>query len=300
MKAIRFADYGGPEVLTLGEVDEPHAGKGQIRIKVKTAAVNPSDYKLHSGLMKAFRPIDLPSGLGAEAAGIVDEVGEGVTGVSVGDAVFGKGFHTFAEYALLYAWSRKPESMSFEEAAATGSSVEAAVRYLDLIGLKPGQTLLVSGAAGGVGSALVQLAKLRGLKVIGTATEGKHDYLRSLGATPTTYGDGLIDRVNALAPDGVDAAIDVVGSGVIDDLIAITGDATKVATTVISQVRDGVLSSFKESAQPAIAMTEAAHAFEEGKFRMRVDSTFPLADAGSATALSAGKHTTGKIVIVVD
>ena len=151
MKAVQFKEYGGPEVLEVVQVAEPHAGPGQVRIKVRAAAVNPADYKTRAGYMRDFRPLDLPSGLGAEGSGIVDEVGEGVTDVAVGDAVFGLGFQIFAEYGVLGVWARKPEKMSFEEAAAIASSAEVSTRLLNLVGAKAGQTLLVSGAAGGAG-----------------------------------------------------------------------------------------------------------------------------------------------------
>lgn len=299
MKAIQFKEYGGPEVLQLVDVEEPHAGPGQVRIAVRAAGVNPADYKLRAGYHREFRPLHLPAGIGAEASGVVDEVGEGVTGVAVGDAVFGKGPNAFAEFAVLSAWARKPEKMSFEEAAATGSSAETAIRILNEVGIKAGETLLVSGAAGGVGSAVVQLARRRGITVIGTATEPKHDYLRSLGAIPTTYGPGLVERVKALAPNGVQAAFDIVGSGVIPELIELTGNPSKVLTILLSEAKHGTLSSFAEQKDPGKAMVEAAKAFEEGKFRMRVDRTFPLAKAGEATAVSSERRTMGKLVLVV-
>ena len=295
MKAVQFEEHGGPEVVQILEVEEPHAGPGQVRIKVRAAAVNPADYKTRAGVRK----VDLPSGLGFEASGVVDEVGEGVSDVTVGDPVFGKGPNTFAEYALLHAWARKPEAMSFEEAAATGSAAETAIRILDLVGVKRGQTLLVSGAAGGVGTAVVQLARRRGITVIGTATEGKHGYLRSIGAIPTTYGPGLVERVRALAPEGVDAAFDLIGSGVIPELVELTGDPKKVLTILLSQADKGTLSTYEEQENPGQAMAEAAKAFEEGAFRMRLDRTFPFDQVGEATRVVSEGRTMGKLVVLV-
>ena len=299
MKAVQFKEYGGPEVLQVVDIEAPHAGPGEVRIKVRAAGVNQPDWKIRKGTRREMFPRDLPSGVGFEASGVVDEIGEGVTGVAVGDAVFGKGPATFAEYAVLSAWAHKPEKMSFEEASAISSSGETAIRILDLAAAKAGQTLLVSGAAGASGTAVVQLAKRRGLTVIGTASEGKHDYLRSLGAIPTTYGPGLVERVRALAPNGVDLAFDMVGSGVIAELIELTGDPKKVVTIVFSQVDKGILSSFKVLDRPETALAELARAFEEGAFRMRVDKTFPLEKTAEAQILSEEGHVTGKLVVVI-
>ena len=299
MKAVQFRAYGGPEVLRVVEVEAPHAGPGEVRIAVRAAGVNPPDWKIRAGLRQQAFPRTLPTGVGFEASGVVDEIGDGVVGVKVGDAVFGKGTETFAEHAVLQAWARKPDAMSFEEAAAISSSGETALRILDLVGAKPGQTALVSGAAGGSGSAVVQLARRRGLTVIGTASEAKRDYLRSIGAIPTTYGMGLVERVRALAPRGVDVAFDIVGSGVISELIELTGDPSKVVTIVFAEADKGVLSSFTVQDHPERALAELARAFEEGAFRMRVDRTFPLERTDEAQVLSEAGHTTGKLVVVV-
>ena len=205
MKAVQFSEYGGPEVLHVSDVEEPHAGAGQIRVAVRGAGVNPVDWKVRSGAMQQFMPIDLPSIPGSDVAGVVDEVGDGVTDVSVGDEVFGFAVGgAAAEEAVLEHYAKKPAGMSWAEAAGLPVAVETAVRTLDLLGLEPGQTILVNGAAGGVGSAAVQFARARGARVIGTASEGNHEFLRTLGAEPTTYGDGMVDRVRALAPEGVD------------------------------------------------------------------------------------------------
>ena len=298
MKAVRFSEYGGPEVLRVVEVEPPHAGPGEVRIAVRAAGVNPPDWKIRAGLRQQAFPRTLPTGVGFEASGVVDEVGEGVVGVEIGDAVFGKGSDTFAEYAVLTAWARKPQAMTFEEAAAISSSGETALRILDLVGAKAGQTALVSGAAGGSGSAVVQLARRRGLTVIGTASEAKHEYLRSLGALPTTYEAGLVERVRALAPQGIDVAFDIVGSGVIAELVALTGDPSRVVTIVFAEADKGVLSSFTVQDHPEKALAELARAYEEGAFRMRVDKTFALEDTGQAQVLSEAGRTTGKLVVV--
>ncbi|MDH6268147.1 NADPH:quinone reductase-like Zn-dependent oxidoreductase [Rhizobium sp. SG_E_25_P2] len=196
--------------MQIVDIAAPHAGAGQIRIAVRAAGVNPLDWKLRSGIYRDFMPIDLPSGVGAEAVGIVDEVGDGVSNVAVGNRVFGITVRrtAMAQHAVLTSWAHIPDGMSFEVAGGLAIVSETATRILDLVGSKAGETLVVVGASGGVGSAVVQVARQRGVKVIGAASEAKHDYLRKLGAVPTTYGHGLPARVRALAPQGVDAALD--------------------------------------------------------------------------------------------
>jgi hypothetical protein len=148
MKAVQFAEYGGPEVLQIAEVEEPHAGPGQLRIAVRAAGVNGIDWKIRAGYMGGGTPLSRPSGTGTDAAGVVDEVGDGVSDVAVGDEGFGSGSATFAEYAVLSSWAKKPAGLSFEEAAGYPIPVETAIRILDQVGVRPGETLLVSGASG--------------------------------------------------------------------------------------------------------------------------------------------------------
>ena len=299
MKAVQFGEYGGPEVLQLVEADEPHAGAGQVRIAVRAAGVNGIDWKIRAGYMRETMPLDLPSGTGTDAAGVVDEVGEGVSDVAVGDAVFGTGSGTFAEYAMLSSWAAKPAELSSEEAAGYPVPAETATRILDQVGVQPGQTLLVSGAAGGVGSATVQVARRRGISVIGTASERNQDYLRSLGAVPTTYGDGLVDRVRALSPGGIDAALDIAGSGVILELIELTGEPSKVLSIAdFSAPEHGAqVSTAPENAANALA--QAARLFTEGAFRLPVEKTFSLEEAAQAQEASAAGHVAGRFVVTV-
>ncbi len=213
MKAARFSRFGGPEVLEIVDLPDPHPGQGVVRIAGRAAGVNASDWKKRRGLMDR----DLPQTLGHEgAAGVVDELGEGVADVAVGDRVFGLATEgaAQAELTVLSYFAPIPPSLDFAGAAALPAAVETATRALDQLGVGSGSTLLVNGASGSVGSAAVQLAVVRGARVIGTAGPANHDYLRSLGAEPVAYGEGLVDRVRALAPDGVDTALDVAGSGV--------------------------------------------------------------------------------------
>lgn len=208
MRAVTFAEYGDPSVLQVTEVPEPHAGPGQVRVAVRAAGVNPWDWKVRAGYMKDVVPTALPAIPSLEAAGVVDEVGDGVEGVAVGDEVFGFAAAAAAEFAVMEHFAPKPAGLSWEEAGGLAVMAETAVRALEIIAPAPGQTLLIEGAAGGVGSAAAQFAIADGVTVIGTAGESNHAYLRSLGVLPTTYGPGLAERVAALAPKGVDVALD--------------------------------------------------------------------------------------------
>ena len=300
MKAVKYSEYGGPEVLKVVEVDEPHAGAGQVRIAVRAAGVNPADWKRLTGYLRDIFPIEFPAGMGFEASGIVDEVGKGVTGVSLGAAVFGLGVNTLAEYAVLSSWAVKPDDMPFEVAGGLAVVSETALRSLNQVGVKTGQTLLVSGAAGGVGSAVIQFARHRGIFVIGTASAPKHDYLRELGATPTTYGPGLAERVRELAPQGVDAALDLAGSGIVPELIDLVGDPSRVLSiSDFSAPEHGAQFSTKPQEHPERALAEAARLYSEGALRLRVQKTFPLAQSKEAQALSIDGHVTGKLIICV-
>jgi NADPH:quinone reductase-like Zn-dependent oxidoreductase len=226
VRAIQFKSFGGPEVLELVDVPEPHATAKQIRLAVKAVGVNPVDWKFRQGMIGG----ELPRGTGLEVSGVVDEVGDEITDVAVGDAVFGFTQDGAADFAVLEHYAPIPASLDFASAAALPVAVETAARTLDLLGVGEGQTVLVNGAAGAVGISTVQLARERGAKVIGTAREVNHDYLRSYGATPTTYGEGLVERVRELAPDGVDRAIDDAGGGALPAMVELAGSPESVVT----------------------------------------------------------------------
>jgi NADPH:quinone reductase-like Zn-dependent oxidoreductase len=295
MKRVSFAEFGGPDVLHLEDAEEPHAGPGQIRIAVRAAGVNPVDWRIREG--QKVRPIELPAGVGQDAAGVVDEVGAGVDGVEAGDHVFGRGSSTYAEFAVLSAWARIPESLTFEEAAGYPSVVETALRIIRQAGVQSGQTLLVSGASGGVGSAVLQIARDRGITVIGTAGAANQDYLRSLGALATTYGEGWIERVRELGQ--VDAALDLAGSGVIRELVELTGDPRKVVSIAdLGAPELGVRYSGVTGNVPE-ALTEAVGLISRGKLRIPVEKSYPLADAAAAHIDSRAGHTRGRRVVVV-
>jgi NADPH:quinone reductase-like Zn-dependent oxidoreductase len=296
MKAVQFAEHGGPEVLKLVDVAEPHAGPGEVRIAVRAAGVNALDWKLREGYMPVK---ELPAGTGFDAAGVVDEIGEGVTGVAVGDAVFGGGRSTYAEFAVLNEWVAKPGALTFEEAAGFPAPVETSRRILAEVGVQPGQTLLVSGAAGGVGTAVVQFAVARGIKVVGTAGPGNQDYVRSLGALATTYGDGFVDRVRELVPDGVDAALDIAGAGVIPQLIELTGDASTVLSIADFQAPELGAKVSTGGGDRSAALAEALRLVENGALRIPVERTFALADAAEAQRASQAGHVRGRLVVTV-
>jgi NADPH:quinone reductase-like Zn-dependent oxidoreductase len=298
MKAVQFSEYGGPEVLHVLDVVAPHAGPGQVRIAVRAAGVNPSDWKRRAGQYRDFEEVTFPAGLGVEASGVVDEVGPGVSNASVGEAVFGFGERTMAQYAVLTHWVRKPDDVPFEVAGGLPVIVDTATRALEEVGVQSGQTLLVSGAAGGIGSAVLQFARLRGISVVGTASAQKHAYLRELGAIPTTYGPGLAERVKKLAPEGVDAALDLAGSGVIPELIEIVGDPSGVLSVAdFSAEQYGAKFSHGPPRDPEKLFSEVARLCSEGLFRLRVDQTFPLKNIAAAHEISAQGRVTGKLII---
>jgi len=285
VQAVVFDRYGGPDVLQVAEVDEPHAGPGQIRVAVRASSVNPIDWKLRSGALAEVMPVELPRILGYDASGVVDEVGDGVEGVSAGDEVFGFGVgFAAAEYALLDDFALKPAGLSFEEAAGYPVAAETAVRALEALRLQAGQTVLINGAAGGVGTAAVQIALARGARVIGTAGEANHDYLRQLGAEPTTYGEGLVERVRELG--GAELAFDTAGRGAIPDLVEITGSPDKVITIAdYSAPQYGVRVTGASDGRAVHALAEAAQLFVEGKFSLPVAGVFPFAEAAEAHRL---------------
>ena len=299
MKAVQFHRFGGPEVLELVELPDPHPAPGQIRVAVRAAAVNPIDWKVRSGAMGG----DLPQTTGREVAGVVDELGDGVTDVAPGDPVFGfaAGGGGAAELALVSDYARVPPSLDFAGAAGLPVAVETAVRTLDLLGVGDGTTVLVNGAAGAVGCSAVQIARTRGARVIGTASPGNHDYLRSLGAEPTTYGDGLVGRVRELAPGGVDAALDAAGSGALPALVELAGadHVVTVADYAGAQATGAAFSGGPGTVRALHALKDIGELIESGRFSLPVAQTFPLEQIAEAHRLSETGHVRGKVVLLV-
>ncbi|WP_327140637.1 NADP-dependent oxidoreductase [Nocardia sp. NBC_01327] len=297
MRAIRFAEFGSPDVLELIEVAEPHAGPGQVRIAVRAAGVNPHDWRVREGQFQRVHPIQLPVGVGQDAAGVVDEIGDGVTDVEVGEPVFGRGSNTYAEYAVLTSWARLPDELTFIEAAGYPSVVETALRIIRMVGVRPGQTLLVSGAAGGVGSTVLQIARDLGITVIGTAGAANQDYLRSLGAIATTYGPGWVERVREFGR--IDAALDLNGTGVLRGLLDLTGDPDKVVTIAdLEAPMLGIRFAGIGGSMPE-ALATAVDLIRRGRLRIPVDRSYPLTAAAAAHADSQSGHTRGRRVLLV-
>jgi NADPH:quinone reductase-like Zn-dependent oxidoreductase len=300
VKAARFSQFGGPEVLELVDLPDPHPGPGQVRIAVRAAGVNPSDWKKRAGLMDE----DLPQTLGYEAAGVVDELGEGVADVAVGDRVFGLSADgaAQAELAVLSYYAPVPPSLDFPGAAALPAAIETATRALDQLGAGKDGTVLINGASGSVGSAAVQLAVARGARVIGTASPANHGYLRSLGAEPVAYGEGLVERVRAVAPDGVDAALDVAGSGVLPELIELAGGPEHVVTIAdfAGARKHGVRFSSGDAGRAVHVLAEIGELIESGRFSLPDVHAFPLADIAEAHRAGENGRLRGKIVLLVD
>jgi NADPH:quinone reductase-like Zn-dependent oxidoreductase len=299
MKGARFSRFGGPEVLEIVDLPDPHPGPGEVRIAVRAAGVNASDWKKRQGLMDR----DLPQTLGYEAAGIVDEVGEGVTDVAVGEQVFGLSGDgaAQAELAVLSAWAPIPSALSFAAAAALPSAVETAARALDQLGAARGGTLLINGASGTVGSAAAQLAVARGIRVIGTGSPATHDHLRKMGTEPVAYGEGMTERVRALAPEGVDRALDVAGSGVLPELIGLAGGADHVITIAdFAGARQyGVRFSRGDSGRAVYSLALVGELVDSGRFSLPVGQTFPLADVAEAHRVGEAGGVRGKLVLLV-
>jgi NADPH:quinone reductase-like Zn-dependent oxidoreductase len=306
MFAVQFDRFGPSEVLTLGDFPEPHAGLGQVRILVRASGVSPVDLAIRAGTSPSAKRLVLPHVPGVDAAGAVDEVGDGVTDVAVGDEVFGtvdlaRLGGAAAEFAVLAFWAHKPPSMPSTEAGAAGTSIETATRVLDLLDIRDGTTLIIDGASGGVGSVAVQLALARGARVIATGSESSQEFLAGLGAIPTTYGAGLPDRVRALGGGSIDAALDVAGRGSLPELIELTGSASSVVTIAdFGASALGVGISMGElagqtSGKHGLAL--AAALFDDGLFRVPVQEAFPFEHASDAHALAAEGPRRGKIVL---
>lgn len=297
MRAARFHSYGAPDILVIEDAPEPHAGEGSVRIKVQATSVNPIDVLLRAGHLKQFLPMTFPVIPGRDAVGVVDEIGPGVTDTQVGDVVFGLGgiSDTTAEFAVLTAWSTVPQGWSTAQAAAAGLASATAAAVIEALGDLNGRTFLIEGASGAVGSAAAAFARAAGATVIGTGRPSNHPYLESLGVLPTTYGPGLADRVAALAPGGVDAALHSAPSNSLPDLLSIVGDTSHVVT-VIDQEGAARLGLKSVSARNDSALLRYAAALgQEGLYTPRVDHEFALVDIVEAHTLA--ESGSGKVAI---
>lgn len=297
MRAVQFTTYGTPDVLTVVDVDVPTPGAGEILIAVAGAGINQIDTKIRSGAMASGTPLASPSGTGFDAAGTVLSVGPDVDAVLAGDLVFGTGRDTLAEQAVLTQWEKVPQGTDPVEAGAWGVAVETANRLLTELAVDTG-TIVLSGASGGVGSALVQLARARGLTVVGTASEKNHAYLARLGAVPVVYGDGLVERVQAAAPEVIAGALDLSGAGVIGDLVALVGDPSKVISIsdfTAPRLGARVSTGATRTTDPRDGFAEAAALVG---FALRIERRYALEEAAAAHRAAETGHTVGKLVVV--
>ncbi|MEU1332456.1 NADP-dependent oxidoreductase [Streptomyces sp. NPDC005865] len=308
MKAISYRGYGGPDVLEYGEVRDPKVGPDSVLVKVRAAAVNPVDWKCREGHLDGLIDPVFPVIPGWDVSGVVVQPGASVPEYEVGDEVIGyvredflsRG--TFAEYvaAPVRTLARKPRNLTFAEAAGLPLAGLTAHQVVgDALRVTEGDVVLVHAAAGGVGSIAVQLARHAGARVIGTASERNHDFLRELGAEPVTYGDGLVDRVRALAPDGVDAAFDTVGGATLKASAELLAPGGRLASIADGGVVDlgGVYCFVRPDAADLGHLTELV---EQDVVTVHVDATFPLERAAEAHRLSEEGRTRGKIVVTVD
>ena len=304
-RAVLLKSFGGPEVLDLSEVAAPQAGSGQIRVRVTAAGLNPMDWFMTSDAGTAARfGLSLPAGFGTDYAGVVDQVGAGVSDFAVGDRVFGGALsravadHVVIDVAGTIAAGgdahHTPDGVDDRTAATLAIAGCTAAAALAVVQPGPGDTLLIGGAGGGVGVFAVQLARLAGARVIGTGSATSADALRALGAEPVAYGDGLVDRLRALAPGGVTAAIDLYGTDTVQAARDL-GVPDKRITTIAAQV-DGITPANGANAAPG-AIEEIARLVAAGRLRVPIAATFPVEQIRTAVELQAGRHVHGKIVI---
>lgn len=302
MRASVFEEFGGPEVLGVREVERPVPGAGQVLVRVVAAGVNPIDGMIRAGWMQQVFPTALPAIPGQEFSGVVETVGEGVRGVAPGDEILGWALGgSWAQYTLAEGWAPKPASLGWAEAAALPIATETASRVLELLGLGSGDTLLLHGAAGAVGTVAVQLAVAAGATVVGTASPANHAYLRELGAVPVAYGEGLVGRVRAVAPQGVDAVFDAAGRGALPDSLELLGSSTERIVTIADMDADkhGVTFSSSRTGDPSPGLAEHARLAAEGRLVLPVTGEFPLEEAADAAAESDAGHVRGKLVVRV-
>ncbi|MGH3256788.1 MAG: quinone oxidoreductase family protein [Streptosporangiaceae bacterium] len=312
-RAVVATAYGGPEVLSVIETPVGAPGADEVLISVRAAATNPIDYKVYSGAM-GRDPARLPMRLGSEAAGVVTAVADGVEGpagrVQVGDEVVAyriTGGYAADVLAPASSVIAKPSPLSFEQASGMMLTGVTAVHALTVVRVSAGETVLVYGASGGVGLMAIQLAAAAGARVIGTASPSAHALVREFGAEPVTYGAGLEERVRDLAPDGIDAAVDLAGGDeALDTSLALVADRDRIVTALASRrafdsgikVIGGAPGADPGPEIRAAARLELARLAEDGKLRVIVAEVYPLAQAAGAHRELATGHAHGKIVLV--
>ncbi len=304
-KAVRFDQYGGRDVLYAADVERPVPPPGEVLVAVRTAGLNPGEAAIREGRMDAVFPATFPSGQGTDLAGVVAQVGDGVDAFTVGEEVLGWSDRrsSQATYVVVPAGHliAKPTSLSWEVAGSlfvAGVTAFAAVRAVNP---HANDTVVVSGAAGGVGSLAVQLLRLRGADVIGIASEPHHPWLTSVGVTPVAYGEGLVSRIEALAPDGVDAFIDTFGDDYVRLAVDLGVPRDRIETIIAFQAAQeyGVKSEGSSTASSPEVLREVANLVAEGRIEVPVAATFPLDQVQEAYAELELRHTLGKIVLLL-
>ncbi|MEV6828031.1 NADP-dependent oxidoreductase [Amycolatopsis sp. NPDC051102] len=301
-KAVRLDTFGGPEVLAVQEVPAPQAGPGQVRVRVTAAGLNPMDWIMTADADTAARfGLRLPAGFGTDYAGRVDQVGAGVTGFAPGDRVFGGALsRAVAEFVVVDAAGEAaadevhhtPEGVDDRTAATLTIAGRTAAAALAVVDPGPADTVLIGGAAGGVGVFAVQLARIAGARVIGTGSAASAGFLRELGAEPVTYGDGLAGRVRALG--GVTAAIDLHGTETAHAARELGVPDHRIVT--VAARLDGVAGANGADAAPG-TLAEIARLVAAGRLRVPIAATFPVEDIRRAAELQAGRHVHGKVVV---
>jgi NADPH:quinone reductase-like Zn-dependent oxidoreductase len=304
VKAVRFDEYGGADVLEVVDVPKPVPGPGQVLVQVKAAGINPGEAKVREGLMHAMWPATFPSGQGSDLAGVVTETGPGVAGWSPGDEVIGftDNRASQAEYVLAEEknLTARPAGVPWQVAGAlfvTGATAYAAVRA---VALTEGDTAVVAGAAGGVGSIAVQLARLAGATVIGLASPANHEWLAGHGVVPVAYGDGVADRIRQAAGK-VDAFIDTFGADYVQLALELGVEPSRIDTIVRFDAvqRYGVKAEGSAAGASASVLAELAGLIADGRLEVPVAATFPLDQVRDAYRRLAQGHILGKIVLTM-
>lgn len=297
MRAVEFAEFGGPDVLHLRDVAVPEPGPDDVRVALRCAGVNPADGKLRAGEMGDPA---LPHRPGLELSGVVDAAGE-ASGFRTGEEVFGwaRG-GAYAEHALTGVLTRKPPELSWRDAGSLPVPGEAALRALRLLHLQRGDVLLVHGAGGVVGSLAAQLAVSRQARVLGTCGEHDDEYVRSLGATPVRYGSGWLGRVRHISP-WVDAVLDAAGAGVLPDSVALRGSTERIVTLADPGAAEAgvVFSGGKSGDRTTGVLTDLAEQVVAGRLALRHARTYPLAEAARAQRDSETGGHSGKLTLSV-
>ena len=302
MFAQQLDGYGGTDVLQYRETDTPESGLGEVRVRVAFAALNPVEWKIRSGAFADLLPQTFPLILGNEMSGFVDRA-EPDSGLRAGDRVVGfTRAGSDAEFVVTTPdrVAVVPDGLSLRAAATLPQGVETARRSLAMLNVQSGDTVVVNGAAGSVGSAAAQILRQLRATVIGTARSDNHDYLDSLGAIPVEYGDGLVERLHRLAPDGVDAALDCGAHGFVEQILAIL-PADRIVT--VSDFGAGALGVRLANGDPlalfAASFESVLPLAADGQFRTQVAAEFPLTELAAAHDLSQAGHLRGKILLHV-